>query len=38
MCMKDYGAKKNIGKIRIIHLIGQKGVLLEGAYAYVWEY
>lgn len=24
MCMKDYGAKKNIGKIRIIHLIGQK--------------
>ena len=24
MCMKDYGAKKGIGKIRIIHLIGQK--------------
>ena len=24
MCMKDYGAKKSIGKIRIIHLIGQK--------------
>lgn len=24
MCIKDYGAKKSIGKIRIIHLIGQK--------------
>ena len=24
MRMKDYGVKKIIGKIRIIHLIGQK--------------
>lgn len=24
MCMKDYGTKKSIGKIQIIHLIGRR--------------